>query len=72
MDGWARDDEWSAGAASWARAERAVVATRVLLKILGSDRDKEQMMPMKDLGCFDCGWLMLTMELWVMAAQWVR
>ena len=53
MDGWARVDGRSAWAASWARAERAMMAARMLSKILASARDK-------DLGC---GWLMLMMEL---------
>jgi hypothetical protein len=46
-----------------------MVAARVLSQILASDREKERMVPMKDLGYFDCGWLMLIMELGAMAAQ---
>jgi hypothetical protein len=71
MDGWARVDGRSAWAASWARTDCAMMAARVLSQILASDREKERMVPMKDLEYFDCGWLMLIMELGAMAAQLV-
>ena len=84
MDGWARVGGRTVWAASWARTGRAMGAARRVFvsssRIWASgdrDDDKERKMPMRDLGCFDCGWwwwlmlMMLMMERWVMAVQWV-